>query len=564
MNQDRGENFFRRLPSELNYNIQTNSDKKWKEDFILHFKCFCDRGTPGRPSIIITFFQKHITRSQEPLISEEDKVKAPDREGEYREAIITNVNNDGTYNINFDNKTTRNNVRLEEIHLLESRVEKETTPEGRGINSYSTQEQHFINWVTIPNGPMRDKTFGNFFYFNSLGIQRPMFFERTFTGHHLNIDGRVRRHIIVRNRYIFYYRQTPNQMVPHSILWSPVFHRCSGGWKTTYPIVDYPREGEARYFFNGVVEGFLNTTSTVKQIEEKQKEWKEKYKLVAHHNNNVVPEKVIESYRNMVVAKSNEPAKNIVYDRTVNVIEAFITVYNRNWFINPFRLSNFLGWSFDCSYTKKNLYYLIPKQGPERVRMYPVPYVEYLKQYYKDAGIPIDTDQGHNIHKIQITPFTPFNIRYHEVGDVWFEPRMSTNGAYPIEEIFNNFIDRIEGTDTNDRMRVNETGVRPKYKWRMKDERGDWNNYNFNGQLRRAFVQTNHFQRKWNFGKMPTWNDFQEKFEANVDNRRECRAFFEIHLRCTTKEEETKMALSKQNYSDPSTDQEKNKINLKF
>ena len=98
----------------------------------------------------------------------------------------------------------------------------------------------------------------------------------------------------------------------------------------------------------------------------------------------------------------------------------------------------------------------------------------------------------------------------------------------------------------------------------MKDERGDWNNDNFNGQLRRAFVHQNHFEKKWNFGKMPTWNKFQRQFEANVDGRRESRAFFEIHLRCTTKEEETKKPPSKQNFSEPSTYQEKNKINLKF
>ena len=550
---DPGENFFTRLPSELNYNIQTNSDKKWKEDFILHFKCFCDQGRRGRPSIIITFYQKHITRSQEPLISEEDIVKAPDSEGEYHKAKITDVNNDGTYNIVFDNKVKQNNVTLEEIHLLQSRVEKEKTPEGRGIYSYSTQEQHFINWVTIPmHRPRSYKSFGKFFY-ASTGANFP---ERTFTGHHLNIDGRVRRHIIVRNRYSFYYRQTPNQMVPHSVLWSPVFHKSSDGWKTTYPIVDYKSEDYSRrFFFNGLVKGFLNTKSTDKQIEEKQKEWLNKYKLEPHHNNNEVPKGVIESYRDMYYV--DKRADNIVYVRTVNVIRAFIQVHNRNWFIIPFRPSNFLGWSFHCSYTKKSLFYLIPRKESEQAGMYRVPIVSYLKEYYQNANIPIDTDQGHNTHKIEITPFTPFNILYNEVGDVWFEPRMS-NAEYPIVEIFNNFIDRIEGTGLHER-------VRPKYKWRMKDERGDWNNDNFNGQLKnRAFVQPGHFERKWNFGKMPTWNDFQCEFEANVDNRRECRAFFEIHLRCTTKEEETKKPLSKQNYSYPSMYLEKNKINLKF
>lgn len=549
-----GENFFRRLPRVLNYYIQTNSDKKWKEDFILHFKCFCDRGNPGKPSIIITFFQKHITRSQEPLISEEDKVKAPDREGEYREAIITKVNNDGTYNIKFDNRHTRNNVTLEEIHLLPSRVKRETTPEGIKITKHSTQEVHFMNWVTM-NGPRsyrEDKNWWKLFYASTGGRQgrRYLHNERTFTGHHLNIDGRVRRHIIVRNRYSFYYRQTPNQMVPHSVLWSPVFHKSSGGWKTTYPIVDYKSEG--RFFFNGLVEGFLNTNSTNEQIKEEQTKWKEKYKLVPHDNNNEVPKKVIESYRNIYYYTTPAARENVVYNRTVNVIKAFMQVNNRNWFIRPFRRSNFLGWSFHCYYKKTNLFYLIPKQGS---RMYRVPIVSYLKEYYQNANIPIDTDQGHNIDKIEITPFTPFNIPDNDVGDVWFEPRMSTNAKYQIVDIFNNFIDRIEGTGLHDRIHQR---VRPKYKWRMKDERGDWNNDNFNGQLRRAFVQTNHFQRKWNFGKMPTWNG---QFEANVDGRRESRAFFEIHLRCT---KYGKMPLCKENFSEPSTYQEKNKINLKF
>ena len=545
------EHFFTRLPSELNYNIQTNSDKKWKEDFILHFKCFCEQGNGEIPSIIITFYQKHITRSQDSLISKGDKVEAPDREYKYHEAIITEVNNNGTYNIKFDNASTRNNVRLEEIHLLESRVKNEETPEGIKITELSTQEDHFENWVNERGRSYReDKNWCNFFWNRNQRQQKYLRQKRTFTGYYLNLlDNQVLRHIIVRNRFYFYYDPNPLLLAPHCVLWSPVFHESSGGWKTTYPIVDYPIEG--KLFFNGLVEGFLNTNSTNEQIKEEQTKWKKKYKLVPHYNNNKVPGYVT----------INSSSKNIDYDRTVNVIEAYMHTRNTNWFINPFRRSNFLGWSFDCSYTKKSLYYLIPEQKSIRAGMYRVPYNYVLEQYYKDAGIPIDTDQGHNIHKIEITPFTPFNIRYNDVGVVWFEPRMSIPD-YPIVEIFNNFIDRIEGTDTIDRIRVDDTGVRPKYKWRMKDEQGDWNNDNFNGQLKnRAFVVENHFKRKWNFGKMPTWNTYQGQFEANVDGRRECRAFIEIHLRCT---KYGKMPLSKQNFSEPSTYQEKNKINLKF
>lgn len=562
-----GENFFYSLPDVLKNVIHTHSDKKWKEDFILHFKCFCDQGSDEeinaytiKPSIIITFYQKHITRSQEPLISKGDKVEAPDSEGEYHEAIITEVNNDGTYNIRFDFThrrfirfdftRRRNNVRLEEIHLLQSRVEREKTPEGISIWEPSKQEQHFINWVRI--GPSRDKSFGKFFYActgGSNGRRGPTFFERTFTGHHFKINGRVLRYIIVRNRYSFYNVVQRNLMTPHSVLWEPVFHLSSGAWKTIYPIVDYHSRGRFR-FLNVLVKGFLNTNSTDKQIKEKQTEWLKKYKLEPH-NNNATP-------------SSEVSGQNEVYDQTVNVIRAFMDIPNRNWFITTFpRRSNFLGWSFHYYYKKKSLYYLIPRQGERARGVYLVPYekLDYLKQYYKDANIPIDTDQGHNIHKIEITPFTPFNIPYNDVGDVWFEPRMS-HAVYPIEDIFNNFIDRIEGTGLHDRIHER---VRPKYKWRMKDERGDWNNDNFNGQLRRAFVQQNHFKKKWNFGKMPTWNKIQRQFEANVDGRRECRAFFEIHLRCTTKEEETKWPLWTGAFSEPSTYlPEKNKINLKF